>query len=276
MVPGELGTVSGVLWSGNSVNLKPLCEPNESPVSAIGVGNTGQTFFCLPEDILSGTQPVCPPSPFLAPNIDSESIVDVRSERTEEGSPVVPGGSGSPMAGDPAFWTSITEDSWMNEELATCGQPARTDLSLGGSVQSAFVGSEGIADTYDDDGLGEKCRKESVYGADETNTCVWNDSIFPTGHNPVTRPSEFSPAIVFPAKACHDGDSLAFQEEDSATYAEDYDAQSRVIVPTMLPCSTSTLVQNKRIDLPDRPNSTVSETCLVGCSWAWVCLWRQF
>ena len=80
---GELGTVSGVLWSANSVNLKPLCDPNESPVSAIGVGNTGQTFFCLPEDILSGTQLVCPPSPFLAPNIDSESIVDVRSERTE-------------------------------------------------------------------------------------------------------------------------------------------------------------------------------------------------
>ena len=91
-----------------------------------------------------------------------------------------------------------------------CGQSARTDPSLGGSVQSAFVGSEVIADTYDDD-------------------------------------------------------DLAFQEEESASCTEDYEAQSRVIVPTTLPCSTSTLVQNKRVDLPDRPNSTVSETCLVGC-----------
>ena len=167
------------------------------------------------------------------------------------------------MAGDPAFWTSITEDSWTNDKLATCGQPARTNLSMGGSVQSAFVGTECIADTFFDDGLGEKCRKERAYGADETNTCVWNDSTFPKGHNPVTRPSEFSPAIVLPAKACHDGDGLAFQEEDSATCTENDEAQSTESVPTMLPCSTSTLVQNIRFDLPDLPNSTVSETCLV-------------
>ena len=96
-----------------------------TPVSALAVGNTRQTFFCLPEDILSGTQPVCPPSPFLAPNIDSESVVDVRSDRTEEGSRMAPRASGSPTARDRAFWTSVTEDSWMNDELATCGQPAR-------------------------------------------------------------------------------------------------------------------------------------------------------
>ena len=47
-----------------------------TPGSALGVGNTGQTFFCLPEDIRLGTKPVCSPLPFLAPNVGSDSIVD--------------------------------------------------------------------------------------------------------------------------------------------------------------------------------------------------------
>ena len=139
-------------------------------------------------------------------------------------------------------------------------------MSLGGSVQSAFLGSEGIADTSDGDGLCDKCGKESAHGADETNTCVWKDSTFPKIHNPVTCPSEISLAIVLPASTCHDGDGLAFQEEGSATCTKDYEAQSRVIAPTVLPCSTSTLVQNKRIGSPDRPNSTVGKTCLVACA----------
>ena len=70
--------------------------------SVLGVGDTKQKF-CLPEDILSGTQAVCPPLPFRAPNIDSESIADVRIDRTEEGSRMVSGAGGSPVAGDLAF-----------------------------------------------------------------------------------------------------------------------------------------------------------------------------
>ena len=85
----------------------------------------------------------------------------------------------SPIVGDPAVWTRTTNDSWMNDGLVTCGQPACTNLSLGGSVRSELNGSEGIADTYDDDGLGDKCGKESAQGADETYMCVWNDSTFP-------------------------------------------------------------------------------------------------
>ena len=53
----------------------------------------------------------------------------------------------------------------MNDGLVTCGQPACTNLGLGGSVQSAFVGSEGVTDTCDDDCLGDKCGKESAPGA---------------------------------------------------------------------------------------------------------------
>ena len=96
--------------------------------------------------------------------------------------------------------------------------------------------------------------------------CVWNDSTRSKIHNPVTCPSEFSHAIVLSASTCHDGGGLAFQEEGRATCTEDCEVQSRVIAPTMLPCSTSTLVQNKSIDSPDRPNSTVGETCLAGCA----------
>ena len=90
--------VSCVSGSCNSANLKPLCDSNESlshnsgpgnstgvadvffvlpnledlhwrtgdtrPASctlcyALGVGNTKQTFMCLPEGVVSGTQPVC-------------------------------------------------------------------------------------------------------------------------------------------------------------------------------------------------------------------------
>ena len=67
------------------------------------------------------------------------------------------------------------------------------------SVWLEFVGSGSIADTYDDDGLGDNCGEEGAHGADETYSCVWNDSILPKIHNPVMRPSEFSLAIVFPA-----------------------------------------------------------------------------
>ena len=113
---GELGTVSCVSGSCNSVNLKPLCDSNESlshnfglensmcvadvrfdvpnlhdsvvsgcsdlhlrtgdtrPASCtlgyvLGVGDPKQTFFSLSEGIMSGTQPVCEPLPFSAPNM---------------------------------------------------------------------------------------------------------------------------------------------------------------------------------------------------------------
>ena len=57
-----------------------------------------------------------------------------------------------------------------------------------------------------------------------------------------------------------------FHEEGSATCTEGHEAKSRAVAPTVLPCSTSSLVQNKRIDSPDCPNSTVGGTCFVGCA----------
>ena len=125
----------------------------------------------------------------------------------------VPGGS--PIAGDPTVWTRTTNDSWMNDGLVTCAQPACTNQNLGGSVRSEFVGSESIAGTYDEDGLGDTCGKESAHGAEETYTCEWNDSTFPKIHNPVSRPSEFSLAVVLPASAGHDGNGLPFHEDFS-------------------------------------------------------------
>ena len=47
------------------------------------VGDTKQTFFCQPEGITSGAQPVCELLPLLAPTIDSESVVDVCIDRAE-------------------------------------------------------------------------------------------------------------------------------------------------------------------------------------------------
>ena len=202
---GELGTVSAVLGSDNSVNLRPLCHSNESLSHDFELGNSTcaadvcfykpnlddsivsdcddthsctddaiqlHTRFCTPcrkcwaNALLyarrySVANPACLSTfcHFLHSNIDSESVVKVRSDRTEEGSRTVSGASGSPITGNPAVWTRTTKDSWMHDGLVTCGQLAYTSLSLGGSVQSAFVGSEGIADTDDDDDLGDNLRK---------------------------------------------------------------------------------------------------------------------
>ena len=328
MLVGELGTVSCVSGSCNSVNLKPLCDSNESlshnfgpesstcvadvcfyvpnlddsvvsdcsdahvrtgdtrPASCtlgyvLGVGDTKQTFFCLPEGILSGTQPVCEPLPFSAPKIDSGSVVDVCIDRAEEGSCVVSCARGSHIEGDPAVWTCMTNDSLIDDgpprasrrraprsdRKGTLPSQTGTESCVSGYVASdmcdavfqylappgvpdgtlprdvplvcpgqEFDGSEGIAHTYDGGGLGDNCGEESAYGADETYTCVWNDSTLPQIHHPLTRPSECSLASVLPASTGQDGDGLAFQEEGTATRTESYEAKSRVIASTTQTC----------------------------------------
>ena len=47
---------------------------------------------------------------FQQQNMVSESIVDVYIDKTEEGSCMVSGPSGSPIVGDPAIWTRTTHD----------------------------------------------------------------------------------------------------------------------------------------------------------------------
>ena len=60
---------------------------------------------------------------------------------------------GSPIEGDPSAWTGMTND-YLIDDGFTAGEPRMcANLSLGGSIQSEFNGSEGIADTYDGDGL---------------------------------------------------------------------------------------------------------------------------
>ena len=62
-----------------------------------------------------GTEPVCELLPLSAPNIDSESVVDVCFGRAEEGSCVLSGARGSPLEVDPSVGTSMTNDSLMDD-----------------------------------------------------------------------------------------------------------------------------------------------------------------
>ena len=297
----ELGTVSCVSGCCNLVNLKPLCASNESlshnfgpenstcvvdvpnlggsdvsdcgdtrpasgnPGCVLGVGDTKQKFFCRTEDIMLGTQPVCEPLPLSAPNIGSESDVDVCIDREGEANCVVSSASGSLIKGDPSVGTCMTNDSLIDDGLTTGEPQACANLSLGGSIRSD------LAHTYDGGGLGANGGEQSAYGADDTPTCGWSESTFSNIHNPLARTSVCSLASVPPASTSHDVDGLAFQEEGIATCTEGHEAKSRVIASntrtrhldgytsadagwqfsmcvttTVLPCFAGTLAQDKK------------------------------
>ena len=211
---GELGTVGCASRSCKRVNLKPLCGSNESlshnfgrenstcggyvfyvpnmggsvvrdcgdtrPASGtlgyvLGVEDTKQTFFCQPEDMRSGAQPVCEPLPLTAPNIGSESVVDVCSDRAEEGSCLVSGARGPPIEGDPSVWTCKTNDYLIDDWLTTGEPQACANLGLGGSVRSELDGSEGIAPTDEGGDFGDNGVGEGASGA-EMSTCGWNEN----------------------------------------------------------------------------------------------------
>ena len=107
---------------------------------------------------------------------------------------------------------------------------SRRATDLGGSVQSAFVGSEGIAEVYDDDGLGEKCRKESAL-SQGSQSCHASLGV----------------------QSCHrpPGQGVTVTTVSRTNNAAVFDQQLRP--------------EQKDPLFPDRPNSIVSETCLVGC-----------
>ena len=127
-----------------------------TPGHVLGVGDTKQSS-CVCQKV-SCREPSLFASlcHFSAPNIDSESVVDVCIDRAEEGSCMVSGTSGSPTVGDPILWTHVTNDSWIADGLFTCEPQACANLSLGFSVRSEFDGSKGIAHTYDGGGLEKK------------------------------------------------------------------------------------------------------------------------
>ena len=106
----------------------------------------------------------------------------------------------------------------------------------------------------------------------------------PKIHNLFTRPFP-------PASMSYEGDGLTSREEGTATCREDYEAKSRVIASTtrtcrldgstsastgwpfpigvattVLPCFASTFAQNGRLGAPECTNSTISGTCVVGCT----------
>ena len=89
----------------------------------------------------------------------------------------------------------------------------------------------------------------------------------------------------------HDCDGLALQEECTATCAESCEAKlsatasttqichfdgytyadtglqfSSCVTTTLLQCSDSTIAQNEKLDALDCTNSTVGESCVVGCA----------
>ena len=147
--------------------------------------------------------------------------------------------------------------------------------------------SEGIVRTYNGGGLGDNCGEEGAHGAGETDMCVGRQHLSQI-NNPVTRPSECSLASVLQASTSHEGDGLAFQGESTATCTEDHEAKSRVIASTTQTCHldgygfglavhhlrhddrVAVFCQhphsNKKLDTPDRTNSTVGGTCVVGCA----------
>ena len=94
----------------------------------LGVGDTKQMFFCLPEGVVS-------------PNIGSRSVVDVCTDRAEEGSCVVSCARGPPIEGDLAVRTCMTNDSLIGDGLPTGEPQACANLGLGGSVWSDRKGT---------------------------------------------------------------------------------------------------------------------------------------
>ena len=109
----------------------------------LGFGNTQQTFLGLLEGIVPGTRLDCQPLPFSAPNTNSESVVGVCLDITEEGSCMVSGTNGSPVVGGPSVETRTMQDSWMNDGLVAGGPPVCTNLSYSGLVGLELHGSEG-------------------------------------------------------------------------------------------------------------------------------------
>ena len=155
-----------------------------------------------------------------------------------------------------------------------------------------FDDLEGIAHNCDGVGLDDNCGAEGAHGVAETDPCVWNDSTsLKINNSPRACSSECSLAFVPPASASHDCDGLTLQEERTATCAERYEAKSSAtalttqichfdgytnadtalqfsscVTTTLLQCSDNPIAQTEKFDALDCTNSTVGETCVVGCA----------
>ena len=123
-------------------------------------------------------------------------------------------------------------------------------------------------------------------------TRVWNDGTsLKITNPPFTCSSECSLASVPPASASHHCNGLTLQEEGIAICAESYEAKSSAkalttqichfdgwtyadtvlpfpscVTTTLLQCSDSTVARTEKFDALDCTNSTVGETCVVGCA----------
>ena len=117
------------------------------------------------------------------------------------------------VEGGPSVWTSMTNDSLIDDGLKTDEPQACANLSLGSSIRL------GIAHTYDGGRLGDD---------------GWNESTSPKTHNPLARFSECSLASVPLASASQEGDGLAFQEEGLQGQVEGFCADHSDMPPRRL------------------------------------------
>ena len=185
----------------------------------------------------------------------------------------------------------VSEDCEDIPYVTSC-RVAWADGTLPSCVLPVCTGQEfdGIAHTCDGVGLGDNCGAESAHGVAETDPCVWNDSTpLKINNSLFTCSSECSLASVPPAGASHDCNGPTLQE--AATCAESYEVKSSAtalttqicridgytyadtglpfpscVTTTLLQRSVSTVAQTEKFDALDCTNSTVGETCVVGCA----------
>ena len=187
--------------------------PGDEP----GVGDTKQTFFCQPEVIMSGAQLVCEPLPPSAPNIDSKFVVDVYSDRAEEGSCLVSGARGL------SVWTCMTNDYLIDDGLTTgetagVRRPEPWWLSPVGYRAHRTTVAVSVT-VVEEKALMVRMRRPRVDG---TKAPLPRFTILLR-----TPRSAVLPPVPL-ASASHDGDDLAFQEEGTTTCKEDCEVKSRV------------------------------------------------
>ena len=221
--------------------------------NVLGVGDTEQTFSCQPDEVVSGTQPVCEPLPCSAEKVDSEYGVDVCIDSADGRSCVVSCASGHSIVGDLAVRTCMTNDSWTGGFATGRLEPWQLSrVGLRWDCASGCVASnmdnavfqclvppgmsdgtlqelndlEGIAHNCDGVGLGDNCGPEGAHGYGTTAPPSKFTILLLRAHQ----------SAVLPPSPSNDCDGLPLQEECTATCAESYEAKSSATALTTQIC----------------------------------------
>ena len=175
-----------------------------------------------------GIQLVCELLPFSAPNIDSGHCGCVHSQGGGGGKLRGFRSHGSPIEGDPAVWTSMTNDSWTDRGLPTSESQACANLSLGDSIRSD------IAHTDDGGGLGDNYGEESAHGADgvcgTTAPSPRFTILLRAPRSAVLPPSYWQVRVMMATVSLFRKKALPLVQRDG------YEAKSRIIASTTRTC----------------------------------------